>query len=242
MIPFIFGAIIGSFLNVIIIRTPRGLSIISPRSHCVNCKTQIPLYLNIPIISYILIRGRCSFCKENISVQYPIVELLTALIFMVCYSNTSIYEASLLSFVCCVLIIIGFIDLKYFLIPIYLIILLYIALVLKSILINTSNIDLFIGGAGVTLYLSLCSGMIAIKKKSLSVIGMGDIALAFFIGAWLGLIDGFICLFIASIIGIILIMIERKEGINKIPFGLCLAISFLFMSVMQLYGYSFINL
>jgi len=107
---------------------------------------------------------------------------------------------------------------------------------------DTSTLDLFIGGVGVALYLSLCSGIIAIKKKKISVIGAGDIALAFFIGAWLGIVDGFICLFIASIIGIMLIIIKRKKGSNKIPFGLCLAISFLFMSVIKLYGYNFINL
>lgn len=78
IIAFIFGSVIGSFLNVCIYRIPRKLSIISPRSYCPLCNGPIPFYYNIPIISYIILLGRCHKCKENISIRYPLVEILAA--------------------------------------------------------------------------------------------------------------------------------------------------------------------
>ena len=78
---FILGSFIGSFLNVIIIRLPKNKSIVTPRSHCPSCKEKIPFYLNIPIISYTLLRGKCKYCKNKISFQYILVEIITGVIF-----------------------------------------------------------------------------------------------------------------------------------------------------------------
>ncbi len=76
-----FGAIVGSFLNVVILRLPQeGGSIVFPASHCPRCKTPLNWYENIPIISYIFLRGKCNHCKTTISLQYPVVELLMALL------------------------------------------------------------------------------------------------------------------------------------------------------------------
>ena len=240
MIAFIIGALIGSFLNVIIIRTPKNLSIITPRSHCINCKTNIPFYLNIPIVSYIYLRGKCHNCKKNISIQYPLVELLCATILMIYYSNTSINETALIFFVSCIFIIIGFIDLKYLLIHTYLIALLYIGLIIKIVLFNSNFLESLIGGVGVGCYLALCSLVIAIKKRTLSVIGMGDILLAIFIGSWFGIIGGIECLFISSIMGISYILINNKNEVKRIPFGLCMSMSFLFILILKIYGYNLI--
>ncbi len=79
---FTFGCIVGSFLNVCIYRLPRGESIVTPPSHCPNCNWQIPWYFNIPIISYILLRGKCHHCGEKISPRYVIVEFITGLLFL----------------------------------------------------------------------------------------------------------------------------------------------------------------
>ena len=239
MLAFLFGAIIGSFLNVIIIRTPKNLSIITPRSHCPKCNRTLPFYLNIPIVSYIFLKGRCHFCKSTISIQYFIVELLTAIIFMIFFLNFSLQKALLLCFVSSILTIISFIDFKYYLIPTYLIILLYISLVPKIILYNVNIFDAIIGSLGVGLYLISCSAVVIIRKKTLSIVGMGDILLAFFIGAWLNLLNGLLCLFIASIIGIFFVFIKqmnKKESIeSKIPFGSCISISFLIVIILEIY-------
>ncbi|HLC18816.1 MAG TPA: prepilin peptidase, partial [Thermodesulfobacteriota bacterium] len=77
IVPFLFGAVVGSFLNVCIYRIPQGISIVSPPSRCPVCKRRIPFYFNVPIISYFLLRGRCAYCKTPLSPQYPLVEALT---------------------------------------------------------------------------------------------------------------------------------------------------------------------
>jgi len=78
----IIGFIFGSFFNVLIYRLPKKESILFPSSHCQNCNNEIKWYDNIPILSYILLRGRCRYCKEKISIQYPIIEFLTGIIFI----------------------------------------------------------------------------------------------------------------------------------------------------------------
>jgi leader peptidase (prepilin peptidase)/N-methyltransferase len=80
ILALVFGLLIGSFLNVCIHRWPRGRSVIRPRSHCVRCRKTIAWYDNIPVLSYILLRGRCRYCHRHISLRYPTVELLTALL------------------------------------------------------------------------------------------------------------------------------------------------------------------
>src|SRR5215831_11483647 len=82
---FVFGTIVGSFLNVCIHRMPRGVSIVSPPSHCPHCGYSIPWYLNVPLVTWLYLRGKCAHCGAPISIRYFLVELLTGLLFLSCW-------------------------------------------------------------------------------------------------------------------------------------------------------------
>ena len=128
---FLIGICIGSFLNVVIYRLPNNISVISPRSHCPKCKNTISWRENIPLLSWLLQKGRCASCNTKISLRYPIVELSTGLLFIL-FSNSNPYIYSLNGIygvtvnniqnifswiLLCLLLIISAIDLKYFWIP-----------------------------------------------------------------------------------------------------------------------------
>ncbi len=118
---FIIGCCIGSFLNSCIYRLPESISLIKPRSYCVHCKAPLKWYENVPVLSFILLLGKCSSCKKRISFRYPLVELITGVIFLALYQKFGIginfYTSA---FFFCLLIVISFIDIAYHAIPIYL--------------------------------------------------------------------------------------------------------------------------
>ena len=118
MIVFIFGAAVGSFLNVCITRIPNGESLVHPPSHCPNCKEPISVYHNIPLLSYLLLRGRCRSCRASISPRYFFVELLMACLAVALYYQFGVSLAFLVSFVfVAALIVISFIDLDVRIVP-----------------------------------------------------------------------------------------------------------------------------
>ena len=118
IVSIIFGALIGSFLNVCIIRLPREESIITPGSHCPHCAKPINFYDNIPVVSYLLLKGRCRYCKESISIQYPLVEGITALGSLALFMRfgPSLSYLFYFSFVAALIVITG-IDLYHQIIP-----------------------------------------------------------------------------------------------------------------------------
>ena len=239
MLYFVIGAITGSFLNVVSIRLPRGQSIVSPRSHCLSCKKQIPFYLNIPIISYIILKGRCSNCNCKISKQSILVEILVGILFYLVFSLFSIEEAILLSVVYSCLVVISIIDLYYLLIPAYIILILYASIFPKIIIFEGNIINALYGAMVSLLYLGLPALFIGIIKKNRSVLGFGDILLSIFIGAWMGATNAVLCLFLASLIGIIFVIyfsvISRTNESRKIPFGTCISISFTLIILIEKY-------
>ena len=115
---FIFGSIIGSFLNVCIHRLPLRESVVTPPSHCPRCNKPIPWYDNIPILSYLLLAGKCRFCKKKISLRYFIVELLTALMFLFFYRYFRLsYNFFFYLIFACGLVIATFVDIRERIIP-----------------------------------------------------------------------------------------------------------------------------
>jgi len=117
---FVFGCNIGSFLNVCIHRLPLGQSIVSPPSHCPHCKYSIPWYLNIPLVTWLWLRGKCRNCGAPISPRYFLVELLTGVVFLACW-NVFGHQSAVLALVYCLfiagLIVATFIDFEHFIIP-----------------------------------------------------------------------------------------------------------------------------
>jgi len=117
---FLFGSMTGSFLNVCIYRMPRGESIVTPPSHCPHCGYRIPFYLNIPLVTWLYLRGKCARCGEPISFRYFLVELLTALVFLSCWLAFGRQSAGLALIYCLILagfIVATFIDFEHFIIP-----------------------------------------------------------------------------------------------------------------------------
>lgn len=117
---FIFGCMVGSFLNVCIHRMPLGLSIVSPPSHCPHCKYSIPWYLNVPLVTWLYLRGKCRNCGAPISARYFLVELLTGVLFLGCwllYGHSSAWVALIYALFMAGLMVATFIDFEHFIIP-----------------------------------------------------------------------------------------------------------------------------
>lgn len=117
---FVFGSMVGSFLNVCIYRMPIGLSVVSPPSHCPHCKYSIPWYLNMPLVTWLVLQGKCKKCAAPIAARYFLVELLTGVMFLGCwlsYGHSSAWLALTYSFMLAGMIVATFIDFEHYIIP-----------------------------------------------------------------------------------------------------------------------------
>ncbi len=221
---FILGLIVGSFSNVCIYRIPRNESIVYPASHCPKCRSNISPKDNIPILSFILLKGRCRNCKSKISLQYPIVELLTGLIYLIIYLIFGLSIQTLIYIILSsALIIIAFIDLNEQIVPDVIslpgiVVGFIISFFVPYILFINSALGVLVGG-GIILIIGL-AGSVIFKKEA---IGGGDVKLAAMIGAFLGwryiIISLFLGFFLGAVAGIILIMSKIKSREDVIPFG-----------------------
>jgi len=221
---FILGLIVGSFSNVCIYRIPRNESIIYPASHCPKCRSNIKPVDNIPLLSYILLKGRCRSCKSKISIQYPIVELLTGLIYLIIYLIYALSIQSLIYIILSsVLIIIAFIDLNEQIIPDVIslpgiVTGFIISFFVPYISFINSALGVVVGG-GIILIIGM-GGSVIFKKEAM---GGGDVKLAAMIGAFLGwryvIISLFLGFFLGALAGIFLILAKIKSREDVVPFG-----------------------
>lgn len=220
VIIFIVGLLIGSFLNVCIYRIPKNKSVCFPPSHCPDCSKRIKYYDLIPVISYIILKGRCRFCRENISPRYPLIELFTGLIFTAAFLRWGItIEFIKIVILISVLIIVTFIDFEYCIIPGKLMIFTLISGIILNIIGNKSNANLlcylygFLAGGGVLLLIVLLTGGM----------GGGDVQLMAVIGLFLGLrliiLNLLLSFIIGAAAGITLILLKKKKRRDYIPFG-----------------------
>jgi len=224
ILTFILGLIVGSFSNVCIYRIPRNESIIYPGSHCPKCSTTLRPMDNIPLLSYIILKGRCRNCGSKISIQYPIVELLTGLIYLIIYLTYGLSIQSLIYIILSsALIIITFIDLKEQIIPDVISLPGVVAgLVISFFVPYISSLSSLLGiiaGGGTILIIALI-GTIIFKKEAM---GGGDVKLAAMVGAFLGwkyvILALFLGFFIGALAGIFLILAKIRSREDMIPFG-----------------------
>lgn len=222
----LFGLCIGSFLNVAIIRLPKNESINLPASHCPTCLHPLAWYHNVPLFSWIFLRGKCAFCKSHISFQYPLVELSSAFLYAFIYFHlTNTLQALLIASVFALLLALSIIDLRYKAVPDALSLpALVLAFCAGDPLVSLQNGLLFMGAfAFLRFFVS------ALAKKE--VMGEADIIIAGIIGALLGIKLGLAAIYISAVIALIVFMIIRKKGYELafIPFlALGLLLTWLF--------------
>ena len=235
---FTIGAVIGSFLNVCIYRIPAGESIVSPPSRCPRCLTQIRWYQNIPLLSYILIRGHCASCRAPIPLRYPLVEALTGVLFLLVFLRYGLHPVTLVFWLfAAALVAITFIDLDHQIIPDVISLPGIVVGFACSFVVPWVNwIDSLLGIAigGGSLYLVAVGYELLTKKEGM---GFGDVKMLAMIGAFLGWKAIFPVIFLSSLagtlVGVPLMLIKRADGKLAIPFGPFLALGAL---VMVLWG------
>lgn len=245
LLVFLFGLCVGSFLNVCIHRLPRGESVVHPRSRCPQCGRPIAAYDNIPLLSYLVLRGRCRHCQARISPQYPLVELLTGLALLLAYLQFDVSlagaKAALLA---AALIVLIFTDLRQRLLPdritlpgiaVGLVFAFFLplndgamVLLVRTLLETTppplaaSLGDALLGaalGAGILFGL----GELWYRLRKVEAMGLGDVKMMALVGVFLGPKLTMLTLLLGSLAGSLLgslfILLARKDARYELPFG-----------------------
>ena len=246
----ISGLIIGSFLNMLIYRLSLGISLLNPkRSICTHCNHTIKWYENIPVISYIFLQGKCSNCKTQISLLYPIVEIITSFVSVMLYNKLGLNnEFYFITIIFYLLILLSFIDLKYKAVPDYLLVMLVLITLAYLVLYKIEQLSLFFMFAGgifmielfVTFYVQNIKSYL-LKDDSLKTqkaMGEGDIPIIAVIGGILGVQFGMLAIFLSAIFAIIpsIVNIVFKKEIETpfIPYlSLGLFITFIYENSLQ---------
>ena len=246
---FIFGILFGSFLNVVILRIPKDQSIVFTPSHCYSCNKPLKPWHNIPIISWLFLRGKCSFCAAKISVQYPLIELVSGLIFLVLANKFGMsLPVLLIGFSFLTLLALSMIDFKYKMIPDSLNLLAIVFAVLGAwsldgVLINLQNALLFAGGFTLlrfTLSYLLTSSAHRRANKTITpwtknyhtypfieAMGEGDIMVAATMGALLGVKLTLVAIFFSALLAlpVMLALKNRSAEEQRVPFVPFLALA-----------------
>ena len=218
---FLFGLIIGSFLNVCITRIPEGTSIVSPRSRCPHCLSPIKPYDNVPVLSWLLLRGRCRDCRAPISAMYPAIELATALVFVACYLCFGFNVPALKwAFFSCILIVLVVTDFRHRILPdgvnwfgvgLGLAFAAYVppvygvapALLRPFISLPRGTLGLLDAVLGA----AFCGGLLWLtaflykRLRHREGMGFGDVKMMFMVGTFLGLRGAFLTILLGTLLG-----------------------------------------
>ncbi len=224
-IVILIGLALGSFSNVCIYRIPQGKSILAPSSLCPKCGSRIRFYDNIPVASYLILKGKCRDCKAKISLQYPLVELVTAALLALAYLRFGLsWDFAARGILIVIMILTFFIDLRHRIIPDALtfpglILGFLLSFVVSSPSVWNSLLGIAVGGG--MFYLAAILGELVFKKESM---GGGDIKLAMMLGAFLGwqnmLLILLLSAFLGSLVGGAALLFSKKlKETRTIPFG-----------------------
>jgi leader peptidase (prepilin peptidase)/N-methyltransferase len=224
-----FGAVIGSFLNVCIYRLPRGRSVVWPASACPSCRRSLSWFENVPVLSYLVLRGRCRTCRAPIAIRYPFVEVLTTLMFAAAwwYYGPGLAFFSRVVFGAALIVLFA-IDLEHHILPNVITIPGIILGFAFSVLTGdpgwqSSLIGIVVGGGSLFL---LAEGYYRVRKQE--GLGMGDVKMLAMIGAFIGwrltLVSLMLASFAGSIVGVALIVSKRGGMKYALPFGTFLAL------------------
>jgi leader peptidase (prepilin peptidase)/N-methyltransferase len=223
------GLCVGSFLNVCIHRLPRGESVLWPASHCPRCARSLLWYQNIPVVSWLVLRGRCGFCGAPISPRYPIVEVGTAVVWMLVafFTPPGWLLASRLVFAT-MLIVLFMIDLEHQILPNVITLPGILVGLAFSVVAPPGLIDALVGAlAGGGVLYAIAMGYYLLRKEE--GMGMGDVKMLAMIGAFLGwravIITLVLSSFVGATIGLVLIASQRGGMRYALPFGTFLSVA-----------------
>ena len=235
---FFLGTIPGSLLNVLIYRIPAGVSIFSPRSYCPKCKTPIPFYRNIPILSFLIQKGKCGHCNKSISIQYPVIEIISGIVWAWTFSTQNWQNAIFLSLLISILIVISWIDFMKMVIPLNLILLsgvfICTAVIFQLLPIRQTLLGGIVGPAAFGVILGI--SFLVSKRQGM---GTGDIHLSAILGGWQGPINILFIFFGASFLSLLTwIIISLFKGFDKdraLPFAPFLVLSAIGLFIAEFY-------
>ena len=232
---FVLGLLVGSFLNVCIYRLPRRESLNWPGSHCTSCDRPLSWYENIPLVSWLVLRGRCRTCHTPISPVYPIIEALTGLVFLTAfelYALTPLLAVRLLF--ACAMIVLFVIDLQHRILPNVITVPGVVVGFAVSLWLPpgwlSSSLGLLLGGGVLFLI-----GEVYYRTRGIEGMGMGDVKMLAMIGAFLGwplmLLTLILATFSGAIVGLAMIVSGRGGAKAALPFGTFLAVGALVSAV-----------
>ena len=233
----LFGLCVGSFLNVCIHRLPLKQSVVRPGSRCPSCGYELRWYDNIPVLSYVMLRARCRSCSRPISLQYPLIEVVTAIVFLAhwyAFGPTPLLAARLV--LGCALIVLFMIDLEHQILPDVITLPGIVIGLVLSVFLPPGPIASLIGvllGGGVLW--AIAEAWFRLRK--VEAMGFGDVKMLAMVGAWLGwkmvLLTFVLSSMMGGLVGAVLLASRRADMATRVPFGTMLAVAAMIAS---LYG------
>lgn len=238
LVTILFGLVFGSFINVLIFRLPQNLSIVRPGSRCISCNNHLKWWMNIPILSFIFLKGRCAFCSVKISIQYPLIEITCGVFFLLFFDLSQPFTSVGLSLAFCLLLAVAVIDFRHFIIHHALLAASFICF-LPAVIHHDFVWQYHLAG------MLFCPGFIWLVSQTVKLVnkrdnlGAGDVLLGFVLGFYLGPYLSMIMYSIASVLGIVYWLIASKSnrGENdpvQIPFGTGMVVGMIVLEMLLL--------